>query len=181
MNIRFCYTQVRSKWNSLGHTVANSFTSSAIHCNSIIKYPILHGFAGEQMYMCVPWLTQQQAQSWQRGSRSVHFDLKSTWAWQLPSIFQTLPSLLQGLGIFFVPESPRVRTSILFKLTKPFLVLFLYSHLVLAPKQFPLLSNQPPQNLTSTTYTNSSLFKWLVSKGRDQAAVKSRDIVMDFL
>ncbi|PQE03434.1 sugar transporter protein [Rutstroemia sp. NJR-2017a BBW] len=35
------------------------------------------------------------------------FRLNSTWSWRIPSIFQALPSLLQALGIFFLPESPR--------------------------------------------------------------------------
>ena len=40
------------------------------------------------------------------------FDLlKTRRAWRIPSIFQALPSLLQALGIFFVPESPRFLVS----------------------------------------------------------------------
>jgi len=35
------------------------------------------------------------------------FRLHSTWAWRIPSIFQALPSVLQALGIFLLPESPR--------------------------------------------------------------------------
>lgn len=35
------------------------------------------------------------------------FRIKSTWAWRIPSIFQALPSLLQGAFIFLLPESPR--------------------------------------------------------------------------
>jgi len=33
--------------------------------------------------------------------------MQSTWAWRLPSALQALPSVLQVLLIFFVPESPR--------------------------------------------------------------------------
>ena len=33
--------------------------------------------------------------------------MSSTWAWRVPSIFQALPSLLQSIGIFLLPESPR--------------------------------------------------------------------------
>ncbi|CAG8982892.1 hypothetical protein HYALB_00002909 [Hymenoscyphus albidus] len=35
------------------------------------------------------------------------FRLNSTWAWRIPSIFQALPSVLQAIGIFLLPESPR--------------------------------------------------------------------------
>lgn len=35
------------------------------------------------------------------------FRMTSTWSWRLPSIFQALPSLFQGIGIYFLPESPR--------------------------------------------------------------------------
>lgn len=33
--------------------------------------------------------------------------MQNTWAWRIPSIFQALPSVLQAVGIFFLPESPR--------------------------------------------------------------------------
>ncbi|PFH49901.1 hypothetical protein AMATHDRAFT_86125 [Amanita thiersii Skay4041] len=35
------------------------------------------------------------------------FKIKSTWSWRIPSLLQALPSVLQILLIFFVPESPR--------------------------------------------------------------------------
>jgi len=35
------------------------------------------------------------------------YQLTSTWAWRLPSLFQIIPSLLQLTFIWFVPESPR--------------------------------------------------------------------------
>ncbi|KAF9071986.1 hexose transporter [Rhodocollybia butyracea] len=35
------------------------------------------------------------------------FKLNSTWAWRIPSVLQGLPSVLQILLIWFVPESPR--------------------------------------------------------------------------
>jgi sugar porter (SP) family MFS transporter len=35
------------------------------------------------------------------------FKIKSTWAWRTPSALQALPSVLQVLLIWFVPESPR--------------------------------------------------------------------------
>ncbi|KAL2870363.1 MFS transporter [Aspergillus lucknowensis] len=35
------------------------------------------------------------------------YQMSSTWAWRLPSLFQIIPSLLQAIFIWFVPESPR--------------------------------------------------------------------------
>ncbi|KAL4778284.1 sugar transporter [Aspergillus varians] len=35
------------------------------------------------------------------------FRLDSTWSWRIPSLLQGSPSMVQLLGIFFVPESPR--------------------------------------------------------------------------
>ncbi|KIL61080.1 hypothetical protein M378DRAFT_13755 [Amanita muscaria Koide BX008] len=35
------------------------------------------------------------------------FKINNTWAWRIPSILQGLPSVLQVLLIYFVPESPR--------------------------------------------------------------------------
>lgn len=35
------------------------------------------------------------------------FHITTSWAWRLPSIFQGLPSVLQVLGVWFMPESPR--------------------------------------------------------------------------
>ncbi|KAI9741045.1 MAG: hypothetical protein M1834_002756 [Cirrosporium novae-zelandiae] len=35
------------------------------------------------------------------------FRMSSSWAWRIPTIFQALPSVLQAVGIFFLPESPR--------------------------------------------------------------------------
>ncbi|PSS23059.1 hypothetical protein M430DRAFT_135583 [Amorphotheca resinae ATCC 22711] len=35
------------------------------------------------------------------------FRINGTWSWRIPSIFQALPSVLQAIGIFFLPESPR--------------------------------------------------------------------------
>lgn len=35
------------------------------------------------------------------------FSMESNWAWRLPSLFQMIPSVLQLLFIWFVPESPR--------------------------------------------------------------------------
>lgn len=35
------------------------------------------------------------------------FKIQSTWAWRIPSVLQGLPSVLQILLIWFVPESPR--------------------------------------------------------------------------
>lgn len=35
------------------------------------------------------------------------FKIQSSWAWRAPSVLQGLPSVLQVLLIFFIPESPR--------------------------------------------------------------------------
>ncbi|PSN65783.1 general substrate transporter [Corynespora cassiicola Philippines] len=35
------------------------------------------------------------------------FRIDSTWSWRIPSLLQGAPSVIQLLGIFFVPESPR--------------------------------------------------------------------------
>jgi hypothetical protein len=35
------------------------------------------------------------------------YSMDSTWAWRLPSLLQIIPSLLQVIFIWFVPESPR--------------------------------------------------------------------------
>lgn len=35
------------------------------------------------------------------------FRITNTWSWRIPSLLQGLPSVIQLLGIFFVPESPR--------------------------------------------------------------------------
>ena len=40
------------------------------------------------------------------------FRLANTWSWRIPSAFQALPSVLQAVGIFFLPESPRFLVSI---------------------------------------------------------------------
>ena len=40
------------------------------------------------------------------------FRLANTWSWRIPSAFQALPSVLQAIGIFFLPESPRYLVSV---------------------------------------------------------------------
>ena len=40
------------------------------------------------------------------------FRMSNTWSWRIPSIFQALPSVLQAIGIFFLPESPRFLVSV---------------------------------------------------------------------
>lgn len=130
----FLITPLSDRWGrriamffgSVVAIIGTSFVTGAINAGMFITGRLLLGIGGVIVGAIGPVLVAELAYPSQRSTATAlsntqystgaivaswitfgSFRMKGTWAWRIPSVFQALPSVLQAVGIFFLPESPR--------------------------------------------------------------------------